>query len=143
MGTANSLENFYDELVKFLVLSKQQIVALGHEHGLTAMQALTLVVMDNDSPRPMRSLGATFGCDASNVTGLVDGLEHRGLMVRQEKPGDRRVKMVSLLPKGAQIREAIIQSLCDKNSYILSKLNAAELAQLVSLMHKIGEGHSL
>ena len=41
---------------------------------------------------PMGRLAETLACDASNVTGLVDRLESRGLVRRQPSAADRRVE---------------------------------------------------
>lgn len=44
----------------------------------------------------------------SNVTGLVDRLEKRGLVVRQAVPGDRRAYSVQLTKAGARLVEEIL-----------------------------------
>lgn len=44
----------------------------------------------------------------SNVTGLVDRLEKRGLLVRKAVPGDRRAYSVQLTKAGAQLVEEIL-----------------------------------
>src|SRR5258708_2122717 len=44
----------------------------------------------------------------SNVTGLIDRLEKRGLVCRKENPADRRAWRVVLTPEGAQLLEAIL-----------------------------------
>src|SRR5260370_1388861 len=49
-----------------------------------------------DSPLPMSELAALLACDNSNVTGLIDRLEGRGLVARQPSSQDRRVKHVVL-----------------------------------------------
>ena len=51
---------------------------------------------------PMGELASALSCDASNVTGLVDRLESRGLLQRSPSAEDRRVKVLSLTPLGAQ-----------------------------------------
>jgi DNA-binding MarR family transcriptional regulator len=43
----------------------------------------------------------------SNTTGLVDRLEHRGLVRRQDHPGDRRAYRVVLTPAGTQLLDLI------------------------------------
>lgn len=48
----------------------------------------------------MRELAALLGCDASNVTGIVDRLEAQGLARRDADPHDRRVKRVVATPEG-------------------------------------------
>jgi DNA-binding MarR family transcriptional regulator len=59
------------------------------------------------SPAPMRELAAWLGCDASNVTGIVDGLERRGLVTRQPDPADRRVRHLVLTAEGERRRELL------------------------------------
>lgn len=44
----------------------------------------------------------------SNVTGLVDRLEARGLLVRDEVRGDRRAYRVSLTESGRRLMEAVL-----------------------------------
>ena len=52
----------------------------------------------------MGRLAETLSCDASNVTGLVDRLESRGLVRRAPSAEDRRVKVLQLTPTGARLR---------------------------------------
>ncbi|MEV7414981.1 MarR family winged helix-turn-helix transcriptional regulator [Streptomyces sp. NPDC089919] len=74
--------------------------------GLTTSQANTLSVL-RGGPAPMRSLAAVLACDASNVTGLVDRLEKRGLVRREPSPVDRRVKNVVLTAEGERTTEEV------------------------------------
>lgn len=73
--------------------------AASHE-GLTSMQARLLSLLTR--PLPMRELAALLGCDASNVTGIVDRLEAQGLARREPDPRDRRVKRVIATAKGRE-----------------------------------------
>src|SRR5579872_208303 len=47
--------------------------------GLTFSQAHLLRMLAPEAPMPMHELAARLVCDASNVTGLADRLEARGL----------------------------------------------------------------
>jgi DNA-binding MarR family transcriptional regulator len=135
------LVEFYEALMSFLALSKQQIFAIAAEYGLTGMQTFMLMLMKEDEPKAMNSFCDTLGCDASNITGLVDGLERIELVSRSVHPHDRRVKVLRLMPKGLAIRRAITQRMADSNqSYILSKLSSEELEQFISLIQKITAG---
>lgn len=55
-------------------------------------------------PLSMRELAQRLCCDASNVTGIVDRLEERGLVERRVAPGDRRVKHLVLTEAGLSLR---------------------------------------
>jgi DNA-binding MarR family transcriptional regulator len=77
--------------------------------GLTFSQAHALRLLDPGRPLPMRSLAERLFCDASNVTGIVDRLEARGLVERRSAEGDRRVKALTLTPAGAELRERVLE----------------------------------
>jgi DNA-binding MarR family transcriptional regulator len=59
------------------------------------------------TPSPMRELARRLHVDASNLTGLVDRLEERGLVERRPDPDDRRVKQLTVTPDGAELRDAL------------------------------------
>ena len=55
----------------------------------------------------MKTLSAELRCDASNVTGLIDRLEARGLVRRRIDGNDRRVKCIELTIAGRRLRKRI------------------------------------
>jgi DNA-binding MarR family transcriptional regulator len=81
------------------------------EFGLTPGDLRTLSALDQEPPRPMRTLAQAWACDASNVTWMVDRLESRGLVERQMLPSDRRVKTVALTPLGASTKAELLTRL--------------------------------
>ncbi|MGW6563157.1 MarR family winged helix-turn-helix transcriptional regulator [Streptomyces hydrogenans] len=81
------------------------IVAAASEN-LTASQGKALTVLRR-GPAAMRSLAETMACDASNVTGIIDRLEQRGLVRREPDAFDRRVKNVILTAEGEHLTDAI------------------------------------
>jgi len=58
-------------------------------------------------PTPMRGLARCLHMDASNLTGLVDRLEDRGLVRRRPDPGDRRVRQLVLTDEGIRLRQML------------------------------------
>src|SRR5579872_481458 len=124
MENQAKLEKSYLALTEFLLLSKKNIAEVGEKYNISPIQAITLMLL-NES-RPMHSFTKIFHCDASNTTGIIDGLEHKQLVGRYEDPDDRRVKMIKLKPKGKIIRKAIISKLTDDNSFIMRRLSSAE-----------------
>ncbi|MFE9423879.1 MarR family winged helix-turn-helix transcriptional regulator [Kitasatospora sp. NPDC006697] len=79
--------------------------AAAARHGLSSTQAKALGAIRE--PVPMRALAEQLGCDASNVTGIVDRLEGLGLATRSAAATDRRVKMVTITPPGAEVLQRI------------------------------------
>lgn len=136
--TTEGIQPFYDALMEFLALSKQQMFKIAAEYGLTATQAFILLLTPRREHSTMHSFCELLGCDASNITGIVDGLERKGLLARTEHPTDRRIKTLRLLPKGDEVRSEILTRLSDRNqSYILSKLTGDEVRQFTELIQKI------
>jgi len=84
----------------------------------------------------MSDLAETWGCDASYVTALADGLQTRGLAERRPHPTDRRVKTIVLTPEGHATRERALELLSEPPSAFAS-LSAAEQRQLRDLLRKL------
>src|SRR5215212_7720866 len=77
--------------------------------GLGFAQAHALRMLDPEEAMPMSALAERLFCDASNVTGIADRLEARGLVRRQSAEGDRRVKALTLTPAGSKLREQVME----------------------------------
>src|ERR1700690_2722169 len=82
------------------MVQRARVGAALTELGLTFAQAHTLRLLDPEQPLPMSALAELLVCDASNVTGIADRLEARGLIERRSAGGDRRVKVLALTPAG-------------------------------------------
>ena len=76
------------------------MMALFAEFDLAKQQAFALVHLEPDQPKPMSELAAAMFCDASNITGIADRLEARGLVERVPSAQDRRVKTLVPHPRG-------------------------------------------
>jgi DNA-binding MarR family transcriptional regulator len=74
------------------------------EHALTGAQARLLSLLSLE-PLPMRKLAQKLKCEPSNVTGIVDRLESRGLVERRPDPADRRVKLAAATEEGRQVAQ--------------------------------------
>ena len=84
----------------------------------------------------MNELAAMLACDNSNVTGLVDRLEARGLVARQASPEDRRVKRIVLTAAGSRMREELLARV-GRPPAGFERLTAAEQRQLRDLLRRI------
>lgn len=106
-------------------------------HGLTGQQAILLRALDQ--PRPMRAVAAHLKCDPSNVTGLIDRIEARGLVERTPDPADRRVRLLALTSGGRRVREVLLAELVVQVS-AATTLSDADAIQLVVLLDRIDLG---
>ncbi|HJS69870.1 MAG TPA: MarR family transcriptional regulator [Gaiellaceae bacterium] len=79
------------------------------ELDLTPVQGHALRLLDPERPIAMSALADALFCHASNVTGIVDRLETRGLVERQAGREDRRVKMLALTEAGTRVRSKVVE----------------------------------
>lgn len=87
---------------------------------------------------PMGRLADTLACDASNVTGLIDRLEARGLVARHPSTEDRRMRVLVLTPAGAQVRAALIERMMAPPP-ALRRLSPREQRALVRMLRRLIE----
>ncbi|MFE2098397.1 MULTISPECIES: MarR family winged helix-turn-helix transcriptional regulator [unclassified Streptomyces] len=80
------------------------------EHALTGPQARLLGLLSLE-PLPMRKLAQKLKCEPSNVTGIVDRLEARGLVARRPDPADRRVKLAAPTDEGLRVARDLREGL--------------------------------
>jgi MarR family transcriptional regulator, organic hydroperoxide resistance regulator len=95
-----------------MVTNKQRLVAIGQEFELAPQQMIALRILGG-GPRKMSELAQALFCDNSNVTGIVDRLEERGLVRREAAEGDRRVKLLVLTAEGDRIRGEITKRMAE------------------------------
>jgi len=86
---------------------RKRFMALAAEYDLSPPQLGALKALDPARPVAMSELAGILGCDNSNVTGIVDRLEYRGLVERRPAEHDRRVKLLALTEEGQELREAL------------------------------------
>lgn len=110
-GSATKADVFWPTFVEFFFATKDWWVALCAEFDLTPAQGHALRVIDPDRPVPMSTLAEALLCDASNVTGIVDKLESRGLIARQGADHDRRVKQLAVTERGRRIRDQLVAAI--------------------------------
>ena len=90
---------------------RKRFMALAAEHELSPPQLGALKALHPGRPIAMSELAGILGCDNSNVTGIVDRLEYRGLVERRPADYDRRVKLLVLTEAGRELREELADRL--------------------------------
>ena len=125
-------------LVRLFFAQRANLPALTEDLDLSPAQCHVLHLIDPERPIPMGRLADTLACDRSNVTGLVDRLEARGLIRRQPSSADRRVKVLVLTPNGVQVRALLVQRMSAAPA-TLDRLTDRERRMLVRLLQRLLE----
>jgi MarR family transcriptional regulator, organic hydroperoxide resistance regulator len=120
-------------LVKFFFAQREHLPSLGEGFDLSPVQCHVLHVIEPERPLPMGRLAEALSCDASNITGLVDRLEARGLVQRRSSGADRRVKVIHLTPSGSRLRAQLLRRITE-GPCPLSRLTPAQQRSLVRIL---------
>jgi DNA-binding MarR family transcriptional regulator len=126
-------------LFDLLMRQRTRLPQVAAEFELSEPQCHVLRLVEPGAGAPMRTVVERLGCDASNVTGIVDRLEARGLVERTACAHDRRVRMLRLTPRGAQTRARIVAKMNEPPEPIAG-LPADDLAALCTILRRaLGE----
>jgi DNA-binding MarR family transcriptional regulator len=131
-----SLPDFASELVqisRFLGAFERETVCCG---TTTVSQCVVLQHL-LAAPQAMTSLAAFTGMSISAMTRLVDGLERRGLVLRDRDPQDRRRVVVRLSADGAGEAERLRELTHQAIAFVLEHIPAAKQAQVLEALQLI------
>ena len=116
------LARFFFETVRH----RQKVLS---SEGLTPNDIRALMALDPSEGRTMSDLADAWSCDASNATFIVDRVEERGLAERRTIPTDRRLKLVVLTERGAELRGRVLERFFEPPPELL-QLSRADLEAL-------------
>jgi DNA-binding MarR family transcriptional regulator len=116
---------------------------LAMERSVAANHALTMwayATMHQLAGEPVRSqsvLAAGLGLDKTRVIPVLDDLQERRLIRRQPDPADRRVRLLSLTPKGRELFARVQREIHQHEDRLLDQLDAAERAAFISALRTL------
>lgn len=120
---------------RLMQCEKRRVHAAAAEFELSMPQVWALRHLEPGEPAPMRGLAERLVCDNSNVTGIVDRLEARGLVARTPAAHDRRVKHLVLTEKGEQVRQELCRRI-DAPPEALEQLSAEDQERLRDIFRR-------
>jgi DNA-binding MarR family transcriptional regulator len=125
------LADAFGELVEQMI---ERFEDLGRRLSLPGFCVKALHMLS--SPMAMKELGQRFHCDPSFITSIADLLDARGLGRRETDTRDRRVKNLTLTPKGLALRERIEREMAAIMPWTHA-LDASERECLLALVRKM------
>jgi DNA-binding MarR family transcriptional regulator len=108
------------------------------EFDLSSAQGDLLCSLEPGQAVTMVSLARVLHCHDSNVTGLIDRLERRGLLERRGDPKDRRVKLIALTKDGEKFRDRLLDRLFDPLPFI-DALTLSDKTTLRDILRRASE----
>jgi DNA-binding MarR family transcriptional regulator len=112
---------------------RPRMMDANQELELSPPQGIVLRFLDE--PRPMGELAALMRCDNSNMTGIVDRLEERGLVERTAAERDRRVKLIALTEQGREIRDELNRRMAEPPE-VIERLSLADRRALRDILRR-------
>ncbi|MFC9662236.1 MarR family winged helix-turn-helix transcriptional regulator [Nocardia sp. NPDC127606] len=121
------------------VLRTQMAAALA-EIGLTARMHCVLVHA-LEAERTQAQLAELGDMDKTTMVVTVDALEKAGLAERKPSSTDRRARIISVTPAGAELAARSTAIVDGVHQGALGSLPKAERESLLSALHHLVEGH--
>jgi len=111
--------------------------------NLAPQHAGILRVLNSTPGITQQALATTLGMVASRLVVLVDEMEERGLIERQENPQDRRRYALHVTQKGRSALEAIRRISREHSQALLAAISEDEQRQLANLLQRIADQQGL
>jgi DNA-binding MarR family transcriptional regulator len=100
---------------------------------------IALKLLGERGPMPQHAIGTALSLDPSNVVGLLNELEDRGLITRRRDPADRRRHIVELSAAGSGELAQTYDKLDAVEDDLFKSLTAGERATLYGLLSRTVE----
>lgn len=106
-------------------------------YDLTPVQYSALTAIATQPGIDQVTLAGLIAYDRTTITGVVDRLVQKGLVVRQASPTDRRAHALEMTDEGRQTLEGIEPAVEAAQRIILGGLSPAEEATFMRLLRKV------
>lgn len=120
-------------LARLGILARQQCAEHLAGAGLSQHQHAILCCLDEFGPACQRDVAARLGLDSGDIVAFFDGLQKRGLVLRERDQRDRRRQVVSLTAAGRQVLRETEEKLDAAEPGVLAVLSEAERAEFCRL----------
>ena len=123
--------------LRFNLISNKKLQDDLEKLDLTPPQFYVLATIGYAGGLPFGEIGEKMMVTVSNLTGIVDRLEEKGVVARQRDAHDRRVIRVRLTEKGSKLYKNTIPLFEKSISQFFSPLDKSQQKELSSLLRKL------
>jgi DNA-binding MarR family transcriptional regulator len=132
MNTVNkkTIKHIVNNLRRLLRAVYLDAARMNRLYGVTGQQGLILRSLHNSGSASSVDLSRLLHVSPSNMTGLIDRLEKKNLVVRARKEGDRRITMIELTEAGKALGKKLPDPLEMKLESKLADLDPDHVREL-------------
>ncbi len=122
------------KFVRAVYLDSQK---MSRQFVLTGQQSLVLRLLLNGGSMSSADLSRLMYVTPSNITGIIDRLERKGLVERMRKEGDRRVALIILTEAGKKLGENVPDPIENRLINQLIDLDKEQVQVIAKAMNQI------
>lgn len=140
MNTENkeSIKNIVWALRRIVSLIYQDSKKMNKQYGVTGPQSLVLKTLySSNEYMSSANLSRLLSVTPSNLTGIIDRLEEKGLVIRTRKKDDRRTVLNELTDKGIDYSQSLPDLIEEKLMQGLGNLTPTEIYGIYSALINI------
>ena len=130
------MQRLISQLVKEYERCDQVCLA---QHGVTASQGYTLLVIPETGSMTMNELSEAMGLANSTMTRMVDNLVRKGLIYRKPDDDDRRVVRVSLAAQGLSTRRTMEKAQQELLQGALADIQEDERTGMIHALERVNK----
>lgn len=123
--------------LRFNLIANKRLQEILETLDLTAPQLYVMATIGYAGQLPFNEIGAKMMVTVSNLTGIVDRLEEKGLVTRERDTGDRRIVYVKLTSKGQKLYKTSIPTFENTLARLFEPLDKQEQKELGGLLKKL------
>lgn len=107
------------------------------KRGLSLREYIVLSALDKTPGLTQGELGKSLSLDKSTLMSQIDRLEGRGLVVRRNAPGDRRLRIPEITESGEALRAAVAEASAAAEAAVLDGFSQDQIASLRRMLFAV------
>jgi DNA-binding MarR family transcriptional regulator len=132
------LAAMFAPLTRVLIAREEPVL---RAHGISMWAYIVLTGLVEHPVRTQAALAQAINADKSRIIGVLDDLQHRGLIQRQPDVADRRVHLLSLTPAGDRLRRSVESAIREREEEVLGTLPDADREVFLRSLQALYEQH--
>jgi len=116
---------------------RERVIFEAKKLGIPASELKCLMFFENHRYLTANEIADLLDVAKSRTTVIVDGLEKKGLVLRESDPNDARVKLISLTAAGQRKLREIEDFLLDLHAQLLERIDPVQRSTIIAALETL------